>query len=565
MFDYLIKNFILKKQTVFWLFFLILTFLIGYFLRSYYSIFKYLPYSPYDLFFETNLFGKNLGLDLFSAKVLNYPLGYYLSLISRINFKYVYLTYIFGSLIFFLFGQELSGQKIGGILVTIGFAVGYENLIQYTGITYPSGLSYVLIITSLYFLYKYFINRRLFWLCLFWLSGTAVLFTYHTGAGAFFLILIGILISLLISPKPLDKRLLLSFLSLWAIYLMVLILMDPQQLLLINDSFSTLGLRTFFVSLALLGAGVIIVIAFTKFNLNQTNQHFLLLASISVALILISLPFNVFQPLLKLGTLNYFSSALTLNNYLAQAVLFHIYLVFFLKDLIFASLDDKKIFLRGWLIGLFLIFTTFSIAKYHVRILDYSFPLMFLFFGWYWSDKTKYRILTVATVVILLVFSQFRIFSDPFSARRYYDIAEAQTAQKIIDLNLDGVMLSDLRTSALFEYLGKDDVLFFNSESQEHNWLFYKPEKIQNYKYPSQLQRNKNSIYVYKTPNYYLILSQKMKQLVYSTNFQTKPLDQWLFAFFDKNYQKVYSDDQMMVYLIHPETPIKNLDSKNSL
>jgi hypothetical protein len=102
MFERFVKGLVLKKQAVFWLFFLIATFLVGYFLRSYYSIFEYLPHSPYDLFFETNLFGKNLGLDIFSIKVLNYPLGYYLSLVSQTNFRNVYLTYFrFPSFLFF--------------------------------------------------------------------------------------------------------------------------------------------------------------------------------------------------------------------------------------------------------------------------------------------------------------------------------------------------------------------------------------------------------------------------------------------------------------------------------
>ena len=549
MFERFVKSLVLKKQAVFWSFFFIATFLVGYFFRSYYSIFKYLPHSPYDLFFETNLFGKNLGLDIFSIKVLNYPLGYYLSLVSQTHFRNVYLTYFFGSLIFFFFGRELSGRKMGGVLAVIGFAVGYENLIQYTGITYPSGLSYVLIITSLYFLYKYFITSRSFWLCLFWLSGVAVLLTYHTGAGAFCLILLGIFISFLISPNPLSKKLVGSFLALWIVYLLILILMDPLQLQLVSDSFSALKPLPILTSLLLIGAGIIALATIIKLNL---DKKFLLPLSIIGSFILVFLPVNIFQPLLKLGTVNYFSSVTTLNNYLAQAILFHVYLLLFLRNLLLVNTDRKKIFLRGWLVGLLLIFVVFSLVEYHVRVLDYSFPLMFLFFGWYWSGRSKRRALVVFATVSILIISQFKIFSDPFSARRYYAPEEVRSAETIIGLNLDGVLLSDLRTAALFEYLGENGVLFFNSDSKEHNWLFYEPEKIKEYQFPGQLKKTRSGLYAYEIPNYYFILSQKMKDFVYSTNFQTKPIKQELFNFFDEHYKAVYTDDLMTVYLIRP-------------
>ena len=231
---------------------------------------------------------------------------------------------------------------------------------------------------------------------------------------------------------------------------------------------------------------------------------------------------------------------MTLNNYLAQALLTHVYVIILLPYLFKRDLSEKFILLRGWLIGLVLVFLALLTQKYYARIFDYSFPLMFVLFGLYWSKKRPFRIIVVTLTIAFLIISQLMIFHDPFTMRRYYNVDEMDSAKNVIGLGLDGVFASDLRTSALFSYLDKKDVLFGNSGEPLHDKLFYEYQNI------TDLNVN------------YVILSKYMKYIVYDANFETKPISDEVFGYYDSNFEKVYDDEVLKVYKI-THNPIKSL------
>ena len=116
--------------------------------------------------------------------------------------------------------------------------------------------------------------------------------------------------------------------------------------------------------------------------------------------------------------------------------------------------------------------------------------------------------------------------------RRYYTREELTSAENIIDLDLNGTTASDLRTSALFSYLGKKDVKFADSGEKLHDTIFYEYENVG------------------KIGIDYVILSESMKNVIYSTNFPTKPINNSVFDYYKLNYKEVYNDNLMYVYKI---------------
>ena len=271
------------------------------------------------------------------------------------------------------------------------------------------------------------------------------------------------------------------------------------------------------------------------------------------AAILVFTNVDIFSPLLKLGMVNYYSSVTTLNNYLAQALLLHIYLLPLLIKLSKSTDDKNIIFIRGWIIGLIIISTGLILEYYFTRILDYTFPLMFILFGWYWSQHLRFRKTVITATLILLVASQLIIYQDPFSLRRYYRQNEIDSAKKIIQLNLDGTLISDLRTAALFNYLGDKNIKFPPNAGSQYNSLFYQFKKLTPSLIAKELKTAKclQPHWPLTSPDYYLVLSQSMKTILYSTNFQTKPLTDKIFDYYDSNFMKVYDDGLMRVYQLY--------------
>ena len=534
-----------------WIFITLAVFLLGYYLRAYFPLSRPLPFSPYDAFYEANLFNDQLhqSLDLFSAKAIKYPVGYYLSLWQRMFFPHLYLTYIIGGILLFFLGKEISGKNLGGILAFFAYAVASENLIRYSGVAYPASFSYIFILAALLFLLKYLKANNNYHFLFFCLSSVLAVTSYHTGATAFLSIDFGLLISTVFSPKNIDKKLLMAFFLLVVFYLLVVFSADPKQLSLIGSALNKINWLFYLPIMAWLTLGVWLLIKGLG-SIKWIQSEYLPLIILVPTAILIFFNIGIFSPFLKLGVANYYSSTITLNNYLAQALVLHIYLILMLASLYQSRDDENVIFIRGWIIGLVIISTGLILENYFARVLDYTFPLMFILFGWYWSKNKKFRKTVVTATLLLLAASQLIIFNDPFSMRRYYNRNEIDAAKKVISLNLDGVMISDLRTAALFNYLGDKNVKFPPNSSPQYNLLFYQFRKLKPYFIANKLESAKFPPRYLKS-DYYLILSESMKTILYSTNFQTKPLTGKIFNYYDANFTKVYDDGLMRVYQLY--------------
>ncbi|OGJ19873.1 hypothetical protein A3K73_02675 [Candidatus Pacearchaeota archaeon RBG_13_36_9] len=516
---------------IFWSVAVLLIFFSGYYLRAYLSLHTYLPYSPYEAFapqYTPKILSQGPVKD-FSDKAMRYPTTILLQRLINPIFGDLYLIYIAGAIVVFFLGKEITGKNIGGFLSFSLFALSSENLLQYTRTIGTSGLCYMFMWLSFLFLIRYIKNPKNLNLSLFIIFSLLALTSYHTGASALILILIGILVSLAYS-KAIDKKIAFSICGLILFHIAWIAVFDVSQLSLLAKAVAGTGIiKIFYLILAALALTVFLYLAKDKKILE--SGYFPLVALILSAVLIFS-EFPFFDFLLNLGANNYYVSTISLNNYLAQAILTHVYLLALLPFLIKKQLDKEQVFLRGWLIGLVLVFIALASLGYYPRIFDYSFPLMFVLFGLYWSKKKKFRIFIIAATIILLIASQLVIYNDPFTMRRYYIQEEVQSAEDIISLNLNGGVASDLRTSALFSYLGRKDVKFADSGEKLHDIIFYE------YQYLPDLKID------------YVILSESMKTVVYSTNFPTKPIDNSVFDYYKLNYKEVYNDKLMHVYKI---------------
>ena len=243
-----------RIKSISWLLLVLIVFLVGYYLRAYFPLYQPLPLSPYDAFYEANLFQDQLHqqLDIFSAKAIKYPVGYYLSLGQRMFFPHLYLTYIVGGLLLFFLGKEISGKNLGGLLAFFGYAVASENLIRYTGVAYPASFGYIFILAALLFLLKYLKTNNNYYLAIFGLSALMALASYHTGATAFLALMLGLLMATIFSPGNIDKKFLLTFFFLTAFYLLTVLLVDFQQIALIAAALNKINWLAVWPSLIVL-------------------------------------------------------------------------------------------------------------------------------------------------------------------------------------------------------------------------------------------------------------------------------------------------------------------------
>jgi len=503
----------------------------GYYLRAYNSLNHTLPYSPYEAFSSNSnsyyFFGKS-ATD-FIYKTMRYPTSIMMGTFFYYVFGDFYIVYLLGFVAVFLLGAELSSNKFGGVLAVMLYAISPENLLHYTKGASNSGVCYVLIFFAIFFLVKYVNSKNYLYLFLFIPFSLLALTSYHTGATALIMLILGFSVSLWYSRK-IDYKLIASFSFLVLFHLSWLLLFDIFQIISIKNALFTYKL---FFALVLLAIFVFLIPYFKKlFSLKFFESEYLPLIALFLGGFLIFLRFGVFDFLLRLGIDNYYISAVTMNNYFGQAVLTHVYLIAFLPFIFGKNINTNFIVKRGWLIGLGGIILGLILENYYSRIPDYSFPLMFILFASYWVNHKKFRKIVVIGTFVLLVVSQMMIFYDPFSMRRYYEQDEIDSASKIIDLELNGEVASDLRTSALFRHLGKKDVIFDqNTRLEFHNSMFY------NYK--------SNALNID-----YLILTNSMRSIVYSINFQTTPLDNEAFDYYNANFAKVYDDGVMFVYKI---------------
>ena len=524
----------MKKEfkIIVWISLVIFIFLIGYYLRAYITLYKDLPKSPYEAYtssYEHELLGRGETKD-FSDKATRYPTTAIFQRLFGGIFKNIYIIYIFGAIVMFFLGKEITNKNLGGFLAFSVYALANENLLQYMKTIGSSGLCYVFMWTSLLFFIKYLKNKKSHNLIVFTIFTILALTSYHTGATAMIMILIGLLISLAYSSK-LDKKALFSFFGLIVFYAAWISIFDISQLILMKNSIAEMNFLK--ISLIIFIALLLVVGLFFVKNLKFLQSQYIPLIILIPSAILIVSSFNFFGGLLILGVKNYYISAISLNNYIAQILLTHVYVLILLPVLFKKELTFRGLILRGWFIALLLIFGGLVMENYYARIFDYSFPLMFILFGLYWSEKKRFRVLVVTATIILLIISQLMIYEDPFTMRRYYNNNETQSSQNIIYLNLNGTTASDLRTAALFSYLGRKDIKFGRAGYELHDTVFYEYENLTK-----------------KTADY-VILSESMKIIVYSTSFETSPLTQKTFDYYQNSFKEVYNDNLMYVYEIN--------------
>lgn len=540
-----------KVKIILWLLTIVAIFIVGYYLRAYYTINSALPLSPYETFKTSNeqsFLMPTSADDAFTNKSVSYPTSYLLEFIVEPIIGNFYLIYLLGAIAIFFLGKLISGNNLGGFLAFALFTVSSENLIQYTSIIIPSGLCYVFIWFGLLFFLKYLKKSQDINLLLFNVLMMLAITTYHTGAMAAIIIFSGFIILNIFSNRTIDKKILLSFFSLITYYLIWILMIDQDQFKIFNILYTKINLEKigFLIILILLTFLIIKIIKKVKW----IESEYIPLIFLIPSTILIFSQNNFFNNLLSLGVTNYYSSTITLNNYIAQALLVNIYLIMLLPKLFKKELNNKYFFITGWLLGLIIISGGLIIENLYARIFDYSFPLMFVLFGLYWSQKTKFRNIVVPITIVLLIISQLIVFHDPFSMRRYYNQNEINSAKKIAqDKNIDGTISSDLRTSALLRYSGRQNV-YYSLTDDKHLWMFY---DYKNALIHLDNLANSLSIKQLRNANHdiYVVLSRSMETIVYAANFETKPIGEEVFEYYKNNYKEVYNDGLMMVYLIY--------------
>lgn len=523
----------LSLRQVFFLAALIVMFGVGYYLRSYNSLHHYLPYSPYEAFEENyHLYNASKGEVVhFTDKIILYPTKL---LIGSLVNKYLgdfYLVYCLGFLAIFLLGWELTGSKTGGLFSVSIFTIAPENFLYYTRsvLINDSGLCYVASFFSIYFLTRYLKTSRWIFISSFIVSGLIALTSYHTGASALTMIFVGLFVSLVYSKKN-NWPMAIALCSLILFYFTWLYFIDTTQLALFKSAYNKISLP--FILLGLLLTILLLLITFIGKRLKAKQLAWFGVVVLGVSVVLILTKFNVLNFLIvRLGVPHYYISAVTLNNYLAQILLTHWYIIVFIPLLWRRSLTEDQVVLRGWIIGVTLIAVGLAAERYFGRLPDYSFPLTYVLFAQYWVKTSQGRRLIVTATIVVIVISQFFIFNDPFTQRRYYTADEVKAAENIVNLHITNLMVSDLRTAALFRYVGKGDVIFYNADDEIYDYIFYNYHNIPN------IGQDK-----------YVVLTKAMKAIVYSNSFEMTPLDDKVFEYYNQRFTKVYDDGTMMLY-----------------
>ena len=537
----MIKN---NLKNIVLIFSILLVFSLGYYFRAYYDLNTFLAGSPYEIYSvevsagaDSNSSIDSSAVENFSDKVSRYPFSYYLNSIIPEFLSNIYIVYILFSILIFYFAKLLTRSNLGGLVALTGFALTGENLINYTRYINTSGLSYLLILASLFTFYKFIKTNEKHYLFLLILFGVLNTVTYHTGGTALFVIMSSILFFRLfkfnfdqkipVAFLKEKKEVLFSLVIILGFYIFYILKNDLHQFDLIKGAMTSIF--SFKILLLVILFSVFIFLVRKYQNVIKNNFKWILYFSVFVS-VFIYFRNGYFIDLISLLNIDfYYISYLTFNNYLIQIILTHVYILYFLPDILFSN-KSKFNFLRGWFFGLVIIFIGLIIQGYYLRILDYSFIFSYLLMSMYWLENINFRKTIIFGSFILIILSQFSIFHDPFSMRRYYNQDEYLSAQKVAELNLDGFVISDLRVSAILSRFNYDNVYFDNGGNPLHNVLFYYPNLIGD------------------TGADYLILSENMKNIVYSRDFPTKPITQDLVDYYQSNYDLIYDDGIFYVY-----------------
>ena len=518
---------------------LLIIFITGYFFRSYYQINFALDASPYEAFELRADGSSNFWADShFTDKLTKYPTKIFFKTISDRLFGDFYIIFLLGFVGIFLLGWEVTQKISGGILATIPYALTSENLFAYTKtITInDSGLSYALIYWFIWSLLRLISRHQQRYLWAAGISGLIILTSYHTAASALVAIAAGLLISLFTTKR----------LTLQAAALLGGLIVFHVVWLLTFDTKPTLFELTINAVTSFAGIVAIGLLIVSWFVVRKEERLFSGVwceivppLAIIAGVVIMFFPYDILRPLFGWNSETLYVSQTTLQHTIGQIILLHAYLLYLIPKLCRQQPDDSTVVLGGWAIGIGIIAVGFIGNNFFQRTFDYSFPLTFILFAAYWSGtKRGHAAIILATIVILIV-SQLTIFHDPFSLRRYYTAAEINSAQQIINLQLSGMIRSDLRTAALFQYLGFDGVAFTQAHQKDiHDRVFYAPNQM---------------IPAYR--NSYVILTLAMRHVVYSTNFPTQPISQDVLDYYDTNFEKIYDDSTFTVYNVRRNDP----------
>ena len=510
-------------KVITWLVAASVIFSIGYYLRAYIPSHKDLPYSPYEAFDKQDM-PDTINTLYYVVEGSRHTTTNFLAKITNPVFGNLYIIYIAGAMAIFFLGKEITNKNLGGFLAFSIYALSSENLLQYMRTIGGSGLCYTFIWLSLLFILRYLKKKNNIDLLFFVLFSFGALTSYHTGATALILIFFGLLISLMHSNK-LDKKIFMAIFVLTAFHLIRIVAVDSQQLTIMKEAITESSPLKIFCTAIFIISFLTFPFVFKNKRALQSNKAYLIIMLVSFILVFFDSHF--FKNLLFLGAKNYYSSPITLNNYIGQTLLTHFYLIPLTILLFKRNLKTEDAFLRGWLIGIALIAGGLSLKNFYSRVLDYSFPLAFIAFGVHWikhlPNKKRLGMCVIPLTMFLLRMSQFRIYNDPFSMRRYYNQNEINSVKVILSSKLGWAgkkIATDFRTSALFSRYGKQDIKFGTSGSELHDALFYNYSDIAN------------------TDVDYVILSESMKVIVYAANFETTPANDRLFEYYENNFNK---------------------------
>lgn len=517
---------LLQKKNYLLLISIFLIFIAGFYLRSYYEINYFISGSPYEIYpASSNLSNANAESFDFKDKAGRYPISF---IFNNLFSENVFTLYALFFAVIFYAGFLFTNSLWGGFLSSSVFAIGSENLIQYTKGFSASGLSYLFIILAVLSLYLFLKKEKSRYLAFYVLWAILNSMTYHTGATAFFIITVPVLISALFYFKKENKKTKSIYLSLLIsvlFYIFWIFVFDKNQLELIFKFFTV---KNIFAGSILI---VLCLLIYKKTVKDFVEKHVfkisLLLLTIAVILFC-----SLFFDILSLPSYYYISKT-TLLGYFLIFLITHIPVLFFLKQIVYSFEEKRDVIFIGWFFGLVILFLVFMAEGYYARILDYSTIFAAVIFSIYFLNKDfKYKNKVIFILLFGLFVSHLFIFNDPFSKRRYYTEEEVISSGKIASLNLKGKVYSDLRTASLMKYSGFKNIDFGKSNDEIHNILFYEHEKIKN------------------TNIEYVILSDSMKDILYSQDFPTQPIDQKAFDYYSQNFKFVDYIKPFYIYSI---------------
>ncbi len=560
-----------KKVTVLLLFMLLVS--LGMYFKYFFHFISPLAqdaYSTFGINMQTKVtpVGK-VGISdkgFFYTKFSRYPGSTILDLLAKsiTSLKSRYFLDILIFLIVYLLGREVTKSKLGGLLAVAVAAFSSENIIQVMKGFSRVTLSYAFSWFVFYLILKYFKTKSTKYLVLMTLFSFLIVISYHTGGTAFimFLLCSNLFIWLTYGLGVRDiLKYHLSSLIVFLFYWFWIFTFDKPQVELMIRPFLNLHLLSLFTGVFLFFLLLLIIHKKRKYydKLIRFSEKVIpkliiaLFFMVSFSLMLFFLKPSIIEYLRNFIIVlantfwakNYYISSTTLFVYITQFSLLHIYYLplipFFLKVLRpKTKLKPSESILLTWFLSLAVVVFGVVTQKFFTRVPDYTFPLAWFCFAFFWVKKVKFRKFIVPFTVAILIISLFAIYTEPFTMRRYYTHQEIDSVRGVINtFNPEDIIFSDLRTTSLLSDFGHHGVVFNISKSDIVNAFFYNIS-------------DENICSFYPRVEY-AALSHNMKYIVNQENLQTTPLTQETFNKYkeSKVLSQVYNDGLFEVYKLH--------------